>query len=108
MEYKVFQIDYDKVELGTPATREKYLDAKEGNVGDAFLANLYHEVATITADSLEGVFEIGNIGPFENIHRTCDNMHSISVGDLIQGEDGEKWIVKPSGFEKLFDHIFGL
>ena len=47
---------------------------------DAF--DMYKPVAKIKAEDLEQIFEIGNIGPEENIER-LDRMHSVSVGDLV-------------------------
>ena len=47
---------------------------------DAF--DMYKPVAKIEADSLEQVFEIGNMGPEDRIER-LDQMHSVSVGDLV-------------------------
>ena len=36
---------------------------------DAFNRGYYTHVSNITADSLEGVFHVGNVGPEENIER---------------------------------------
>ncbi len=60
----------------------------------------YENVSNIEADSLDGVFEIGNIGPEENIERFLP-MHSVSVGDIIENEEGEFWIVDGCGFAKV-------
>jgi hypothetical protein len=61
----------------------------------------YDHVANITADNLEGVFTTGNIGPEENIER-LDRMSSVSVGDLVIDEDGNKNVVASSGFQEVF------
>jgi hypothetical protein len=67
-----------------PEFYSKYLrtnfQPKPEAILDAF--DMYKPVAKIEADSLEGVFHIGNIGPEENIER-LDRMHSLSVGDLV-------------------------
>ena len=42
----------------------------------------YETAAYIKADDLDEVFQIGNIGPEDNIER-MGPMHSISVGDVI-------------------------
>ena len=63
----------------------------------------YTHVSNITLDgntenNLNKVFEIGNIGPENNIER-LSSMHSISVGDIIiQGP--VKWVVADCGFEE--------
>jgi len=67
-----------------PEFYSKYLrttfSPKPEAILDAF--DMYKPVARIEADSLEGVFHIGNVGPEENIER-LDRMHSLSVGDLV-------------------------
>jgi len=72
----------------------------EGNVDPVFFLTSYKEVCEIEADSLDEVFEIGNIGPESKIER-LDRMHSISVGDVIMTETYECYVVKGVGFERL-------
>jgi hypothetical protein len=60
----------------------------------------YENVSDIEAESLDGVFEVGNIGPEENITRYLP-MHSVSVGDIIETPDGEFWMVDGCGFNKV-------
>ena len=63
----------------------------------------YTLVAEITAPDLDGVFQVGNIGPIENIRRISDRMSSVSVGDIIEdNETQEKYLVANFGFTKLF------
>ena len=74
----------------------------EGNVDPVFFLSSYKEVCEIEADSLDEVFEIGNIGPDEKIRRfDFAPMHSISVGDVITTETNECFVVKGVGFERL-------
>ena len=74
----------------------------EGNVDKVFFLSSYEEVCEIEADSLDEVFEIGNIGPDEKIRRfDFAPMHSISVGDVIMNEMNELFVVKGLGFERL-------
>jgi hypothetical protein len=74
----------------------------EGNVDPVFFLTSYEEVCEIEADSLDEVFEIGNIGPDEKIRRfDFAPMHSISVGDVIMTETYELYVVKGLGFERL-------
>jgi len=61
----------------------------------------YDHVANITADSLNGVFHIGNMGPEENIERLAQ-MSSVSVGDLVIAENGDKHVVTRYGFQEAF------
>ena len=71
---------------------------KIGGLADAaWEAGYYTHVANIEADGYNEVFQIGNIGPEENIER-LQRMHSISVGDVIVGEDGTLAVVAPIGF----------
>lgn len=68
----------------------------------AFGAGLYDFVATIEANDLDDCFEVGNIGPEENIARN-GVMHSLSVGDLIQDPEGNIHVVASFGFEWVVD-----
>lgn len=68
-----------------------------GLAADAFDRGYYTHVANITAENYQDVFEIGNIGPDENIERLT-RMYSISVGDMIIGEDGSMAVVSSYGF----------
>lgn len=73
-----------------------------GNVDKEFFLTSYQEVCEIEAEDLEDVFRIGNIGPDEKIRRfDFAPMHSISVGDVIQNEQNELYVVKGVGFERL-------
>lgn len=64
----------------------------------AFETGQFKHVATIEADDLEEVFEIGNIGPEHLITRHAP-MHSVSVGDVIETPEGEFFAVASMGFE---------
>ena len=67
---------------------------------DALDAGYYTHVANIEADNLNQVFEIGNIGPETNITR-LNRMSSVSVGDLIEDEDGNRHVVASFGFKEV-------
>lgn len=64
---------------------------------DAMEAGYYTHVANIEANDLNDVFNIGNIGPEQNIERLA-GMHSLSVGDIIIDEEGQCNVVAPMGF----------
>jgi hypothetical protein len=70
---------------------------RAGIASEAFEAGYYTHVSNIEAGDYEEVFEIGNIGPEENIER-LSRMSSLSVGDVVVGEDGTVAVVAPVGF----------
>jgi hypothetical protein len=67
---------------------------------DAFNRGYYTHVSNITADSLEGVFHVGNMGPEESIER-LSSMYSVSVGDIIEDSTGKKSVVDNFGFAEV-------
>ena len=69
-------------------------------VKEAFEKGYYEHVSNITADSLEGVFHVGNMGPEENIER-FKPMHSVSVGDVVLDQDGMFHMVASFGFDAV-------
>lgn len=111
MKYEIFQLKLsdeicDAVEIchrtnfpNRPAELypeyKAHLDVIQGKYEEYYF-RYYSLVATIDAESLDGVFRIGNIGPEYAIDR-FKPMHSISVGDIIF--DGERFhLVAPIGF----------
>ena len=97
MRFTVCQIRKDR------NTEKEAMDARVlGKVDPVFFLSAYEEVAAIEADTLDEVFEIGNIGPEEKIKRfDFQPMHSISVGDVIRNDKYECYVVAPCGFERL-------
>ena len=97
MRFTVCQIRKDR------NTEKAAMDARIlGEVDPVFFLAAYDEVAAIEADTLDEVFEIGNIGPEEKIKRfDFQPMHSISVGDVIRDDRGRCFVVAPLGFERL-------
>lgn len=67
------------------------------------MANFFAPVASVLADSLSEVFEIGNgMGDESRLVKILPEiMHSVSVGDIIQEADGECHLVMPMGFLRL-------
>jgi hypothetical protein len=114
MKYTVYQISYTDAEINAindgmkNMKREMRADMAmdfSGNkmvdlVEKALYNDLYTGVAQIEADDLNRVFEIGNIGPESNITR-LGRMASISVGDLIEDEDGNRHVVANFGFKEV-------
>jgi hypothetical protein len=68
--------------------------------GDAFRRGYYTHVSNITAESLENVFTVGNMGPEENIER-LSRMYSVSVGDIVEDETGKQSVVDSFGFKEV-------
>lgn len=68
-----------------------------GYADEAMSLGYYSHVANIEAKDFDQVFEIGNIGPEQNIER-LGRMHSVSVGDVIVDEEGSMAVVAPVGF----------
>ena len=68
-----------------------------GLASEAFEAGYYTHVANITAEDYNDCFEVGNIGPDENIER-LSRMSSLSVGDVIVAEDGTVAVIDAVGF----------
>lgn len=67
-------------------------------------AGTYEMTAVIYAPDLNGVFQVGNIGPEQHIERVRgQQMSSVSVGDIIVDEEGDKYLVANFGFTKLFE-----
>ena len=64
----------------------------------------YVHVANIATDNLNKAFEIGNIGPEGDINRKA-SMHSISVGDILEKENGDRYIVGRRGFDYWYTNL---
>ena len=114
MKYTVYQISYTdaeidginagsksmKREIRTEMSMDFSGDKTIGLAEKALHENLYTAVSFIQADNLDQVFEIGNIGPESNITR-LSRMASVSVGDLIEDEDGNRHVVANFGFKEV-------
>ena len=113
--FKVYQIQLTKAEIEMINTnghnsvpKQKMRLGLQMPVGDpiaamakeALAADYYTHVANIEAYSLEDVFNVGNIGPEENIER-LDRMSSLSVGDVVEDENGVRHVVASFGFEEI-------
>ena len=102
MKFIVYQINLSDNDYENRDLREMYLDTTMSPTAKAIVkaSGLYVKVAEIDADDFEEVFQIGNIGPEEKIIR-FDDMHSVSVGDIVKREDGVTKFVAPFGFESI-------
>ena len=77
-----------------------YKEAMFGNVVIGMKHDCYTKVAEIVADDQDHVFEVGNIGPEDRITR-FEKMTSISVGNIIEDENGSRFAVADVGFTPL-------
>ena len=102
MKFTIYQINLSDRDYNNRVLREVYLDTIMSPTAKAIMkaSGLYVKVAEIDADDFEEVFQIGNIGPEEKITR-IDDMHSVSVGDVIKREDGVMKFVAPYSFESI-------
>jgi|TARA_R110002074_G_scaffold10038_1_gene38834 hypothetical protein len=112
--FKLYQIHLSDAEVdlinaeGHDAVHKQSLkldmNLRKNNTGriaaDAFNRGYYTHVSNITADTLEGVFHVGNMGPEENIER-LSSMYSVSVGDIVEDETGKQSVVASFGFEDV-------
>ena len=113
MNYKLYQIqltdqEVDKINAeghnSVPKHRLKLDMSFNDNVAElakeAMDKGYYTHVSNIEAEGLEGVFEVGNIGPESSIER-LGRMHSVSVADVVECADGTRHVVASVGFEQL-------
>jgi hypothetical protein len=111
MKFAVYQIQFTKAQYAAinageivpsfEAKNKMNIDFSGNKIGglasDAFEAGYYTHVANIEAEDYNDCFEVGNIGPDENIER-LGRMSSLSVGDVIVAEDGTVAVIAPIGF----------
>ena len=114
MKYTVYQIRYTEDEIaginaGTKSMKREIRDNMAMDfrgdkmvdlVEKALYENFYTAVSFIEATCLDEVFQVGNIGPESQITR-LGRMASISVGDLIEDEDGNRHAVANFGFKEV-------
>ena len=113
MNYKLYQIHLTDAEVdqvnaeghnAVPKQKAKLDMSFTDNVAvlakQAFDAGYYTHVSNIEAEGLEGVFEVGNIGPESAITR-LKPMHSVSVADVVETPEGVRHVVASVGFQQL-------
>lgn len=112
MKFAVYQIQFTKAQYTAinadeivPAFEAKNkmnMDFSGNKIGglasDAFDAGYYTHVANITAEDYNDCFEVGNVGPDDQIERITVRMSSLSVGDVLVAEDGTVAVIAPIGF----------
>ena len=71
----------------------------------AWMSEYFVPVCQIDADTLDQVFEIGNIGPESKMVR-LERMHSVSVGDVIRCNRTDTYhMVDNYGFTQLLSFL---
>lgn len=113
MQFTVYQIQIshsvsDQInQLGHEGAANKFpqyrakLDTMFGSSGyKTQYKQFYAPVCKIEAADLDGVFDVGNMGPEESITRLLP-MHSINVGDIIEDETGAQYMVDSFGFKQI-------
>jgi hypothetical protein len=108
MKYEVYQINFSREEVNQINAGELkedynlYLNTvcfpKAADITPA--KHLYKKAGVVEADSLDEVFDIGNIGPDEKITR-LGPFHSVSVGDIVVDPENRAWLVASIGFEEV-------
>ena len=113
MNYKLYQIHLTDAEVdqvnaeghnSVPKQKLKldmnFNDNPEAIAKEGMDKGYYTHVSNIEADSLEGVFEVGNIGPESAITRLA-KMYSVSVADVVETPEGVRHVVASMGFKQL-------
>ena len=115
MKFSVYQIELTEAQRNTvnetgdfnsvPAMAAKLnmeMDFSGNKIGglasDAFDAGYYTHVANIEAEDYNDCFEVGNVGPDDQIERITVRMSSLSVGDVLVADDGTVVVIAPIGF----------
>tara|TARA_R100001510_G_C7638756_1_gene196568 strand:+ start:446 stop:829 length:384 start_codon:yes stop_codon:yes gene_type:complete len=102
-EFKVFQVSKDLVfEQGLQeAFFNNMMRGTEVTASALAVNDVFKFVAWVNATDLDEVFAIGN-GVSHQRDRILRfaRMHSISVGDIIQDQDGKCWVVSSVGFQE--------
>ena len=100
MKYRVYQIKAN--ELSSREKLDALYDAMMGKVIRGLIGGFYELAATIEANDLEEVFNIGNGYGDESAINRHGKMTSVSVGNLVMKEEtGEVWACASVGWEKL-------
>ena len=113
MNYKLYQIHLTDAEVdqvnaeghnSVPKQKLKLDMSFNDNVAElakeAMDKGYYTHVSNIEAEGLEGVFEVGNIGPESSIERLAP-MYSVSVADVVEDPQGVRHVVASVGFKQL-------
>ena len=79
-----------------------YRQASEGDPSFGIINDCYTHVADLVCDDLDHCFEVGNVGPEDRfVKKVGVNRTSVSVGDLLEDEDGLVHLVDRIGFRNV-------
>lgn len=97
------QVDAINSESPTPLFYRAYLDTMLGKMDKALTLNLHQHVADVATDDLEDAFRIMNVWSATDEAKVTrhSDLHSLSVGDILEKEDGSWWVVASAGFEEI-------
>ena len=108
--FKLYQIVIDK-QLSNLINTEgwdcnvnalAYRNASEGDPSLGIYHDCYTHVADLVCDDLDHCFEVGNVGPEDRfVKKVGVNRTSVSVGDLLEDEDGLVHLVDRIGFRNV-------
>ena len=108
--FKLYQIVIDK-QLSNLINTEgwdcnvnalAYRNASEGDPSLGIYHDCYTHVADLVCDDLDHCFEVGNVGPEDRfVKKVGVNRTSVSVGDLLEDEDGLLHLVDSIGFRNV-------
>jgi len=108
--FKLYQIVIDK-QLSNLINTEgwdcnvnalAYRNASEGDPSLGIYHDCYTHVADLVCDDLDHCFEVGNVGPEDRfVKKVGVNRTSVSVGDLLEDEDGLLHLVDRIGFRNV-------
>ena len=106
--FKLYQIVIDK-QLSNLINTEgwdchidalSYRNASEGDPSFGIINDCYTHTADLVCDDLDHCFEVGNVGPEDRRIKKVGS-RSVSVGDLLEDEDGLLHLVDSIGFRNV-------
>jgi hypothetical protein len=101
---KIWQI---KTDTSWRANWAPFLEAKEALMNNGSkswkpeMRTFFSHVATIDVDTAEQAFELTNLWNDDSKVIWKDKCHSLSVGDVVEFEDGVWFMVDPFGFSEV-------
>jgi len=105
---KVYQIQLTDLEItvanegGTSPRLKAYFDRSFGSTFKAENFQYYTHVANVFTDDMEYAFELMNLWEgSDNIVEKLGRCSSMSVGDVLEMEDGTKFRCASFGFEQI-------
>ncbi len=96
----------NKFDWGCHVTAQAYRNACDGDPSLGIANGCYTNTADLTCKDLDHCYEVGNIGPNEFINKRYSEgelagVRSVSVGDLLEDEDGLLHLVDQIGFRNV-------